>query len=421
VLDALVDEAIAHNYNLAIATANVEAAAGVLAQSRSQLFPQVGYLANGQRQRVPDTGLVALLPNYPNPQTSYEALLTASWEIDLWGRIRRLSEAARANLLATAAARQGVVLTLTSSVVQNYVTLRGLDRQREIAGDTLGAYADSVRLFTLQFKYGQISQMNVAQVQSQYETAAAQIPAIESQIAQVENALSVLTGRNPGAIARGKSIDALAAPDVPAGLPSDLLLRRPDLAQAEQQLVAANAQVGAARALYFPTISLTGALGSTSSALDDLFKGPTRVWSYAGQLAGPIFTFGAVSGQVAAAEAQARAAEANYRLAVENAFADADNALVAHAKLVQQQDAQSKLVAALSDYARLAKLQYDGGYAPYSTVLQAEQSLFPAQLQLASVRTSLIVSSVNVYKATGGGTLPADGMPTAAIPPQPLF
>jgi multidrug efflux system outer membrane protein len=421
VLDALVDEAIAHNYNLAIATANVEAAAGVLAQSRSQLFPQVGYLANGQRQRVPDTGLVALLPNYPNPQTSYEALLTASWEIDLWGRIRRLSEAARANLLATAAARQGVVLTLTSSVVQNYVTLRGLDRQREIAGDTLGAYADSVRLFTLQFKYGQISQMNVAQVQSQYETAAAQIPAIESQIAQVENALSVLTGRNPGAIARGKSIDALAAPDVPAGLPSDLLLRRPDLAQAEQQLVAANAQVGAARALYFPTISLTGALGSTSSALDDLFKGPTRVWSYAGQLAGPIFTFGAVSGQVASAEAQARAAEANYRLAVENAFADADNALVAHAKLVQQQDAQSKLVAALSDYARLAKLQYDGGYAPYSTVLQAEQSLFPAQLQLASVRTSLIVSSVNVYKATGGGTLPADGMPTAAIPPQPLF
>jgi multidrug efflux system outer membrane protein len=421
VLDALVDEAIAHNRNLEIATANVEAAAGVLTQTRSQLFPQVGYGASGQRERVPDTGLVALLPNYPNPQTSYQALLSASWEIDLWGRIRRLSEAARANLLATAAARQGVVLTLTSSVVQNYITLRGLDRQREISGDTLGAYADSVKLFTLQFKYGQISQMNVAQVQSQYETAAAQIPAIESQIAQVENALSVLTGRNPGAIARGKSIDALAAPEVPAGLPSDLLLRRPDLAQAEQQLVAANAQIGAARALYFPTISLTGALGSTSSSLDDLFKGPTRVWSYAGQIAGPIFTFGAVSGQVASAEAQARAAEANYKLTVENAFADVDNALVAHDKLKQQQDAQSKLVAALSDYARLAKLQYDGGYAPYSTVLQAEQSLFPAQLQLASVRTNLLVSSVNVYKATGGGTLPKDGMPAAAVPAQPLF
>jgi multidrug efflux system outer membrane protein len=421
VLDALVDEAIAHNRTLEIATANVEAAAGVLTQARSQLFPQVGYAGSGQRERVPDTGLAALLPNYPNPQTSYQALLTASWEIDLWGRIRRLSEAARANLLATAAARQGVVLSLTASVVQNYITLRGLDRQREISGDTLGAYADSVKLFTLQFKYGQISQMNVAQVESQYETAAAQIPAIESQVAQVENALAVLTGRNPGAIERGKTIDALAAPDVPAGLPSDLLLRRPDIAQAEQQLVAASAQIGAARALYFPTISLTGALGSTSNALDNLFTGPTRVWSYAGQMAGPIFMFGAVSGQVASAEAQARAAEANYRLTVESAFADVDNALVAHAKLGAQHDAQAKLVAALGDYARLAKLQYNGGYAPYSTVLQAEQSLFPAQLQLASVRTSLLVSSVNIYKATGGGTLPADGIPAPAIPLEPVF
>jgi multidrug efflux system outer membrane protein len=410
-LDALVADALRYNQNLAIATANIEQAAGVLTQSRSALFPQLGYGGTGQRERVPDTGLVKIIPDYPNPATSYQALLSASWEIDLWGRIRRLSEAARANLLATDAARNGVALTLVAAVVQNYITLRGLDKQLAVSQETLGAYGESVRLFQLQFKYGQISQMNVAQVQSQYETAAAQIPQIQTSIAQVENALSVLAGRNPGAIARGKTIDELTAPDVPAALPSTLLERRPDLIQAEQQLVAANAQIGAAKALYFPTIALTGAYGNTSAALNDLFKGPARVWTYAGQIAGPIFTFGAVSGQVAQAEGQQQAAVANYRLSIQNAFADVDTALVARQKTAEQLDAQGKLVAALGDYSRLARLQYQGGYAPYSTVLQAEQSLFPAQLVLASVRTSLLNASVNLYKATGGGY---------ALPPAPV-
>src|SRR4029450_4820431 len=194
----------------------------------------------------------------PNPQTSYEALLTASWEIDLWGRIRRLSESARASLLATDEARRGVILSLVASVASNYLTLRGLDEQLVISNQTLGAYGESLRLFKLQFQYGQISQMNVSQGASQYETAAAQIPQIESQIAQTENSLSVLVGRNPGPIPRGKSIYDLVVPTVPAGVPSDLLTRRPDLRQAEDTLIAANAQIGAARALYFPTISLTG-------------------------------------------------------------------------------------------------------------------------------------------------------------------
>jgi outer membrane protein, multidrug efflux system len=281
--------------------------------------------------------------------------------------------------------------------------LRGLDEQLAISKRTLGAYGESVKLYTLQFQYGQTSQMTVSQAQSQYETAAVQIPALEQQIGQNENALSVLVGRNPGPIARGKSIYDLALPSTPSGLPSALLERRPDLMQAEQQLVAANAQIGAAKALYFPTISLTGALGTASSDLSSLFRGPTRLWSYAGQAVGPIFTGGSIAGQVGQAEAGERAALYNYEYAIQNAFADVENSLIAAQKLKEQQAAQERLVAALSDYARLAKLQYDGGYTSYTTVLQAEQTLFPAELQLASLRAQVFSSAANTYKAMGGG------------------
>jgi len=429
VLDQLIDTALANNLNVKIAAANVEQALAVITQTRSALFPQVGYAATGERARTPETALAQAIPNYPNPQTAYQALLTATWEIDLWGRIRRLSESAQANMLATDEARRGVILTLVSTVATNYLTLRGLDEQLAIAKRTLGTYGESVRLYQLQFKYGQTSQMTVSQAQSQYETAAAQIPQIESQIAQTENALSILLGRNPGPIPRGKSIYDLALPDVPAGVPSALLERRPDLMQAEQSLIAANAQIGAAKALYFPTISLTGALGSSSTDLSDLFKGPTRVWNYAGQVVGPIFTFGAVSSQVAQSEAAQQAALLNYRLSIQNAFADVDNALVANQKLKDQLAAQERLVAALRDYSRLARLQFDGGYAPYSTVLQAEQSLFPAELTLAAVRASVFTSAANTYKAMGGGWVTEAEKLTGTVGPstdervakQPLF
>lgn len=403
VLDALIAEALAHNRNVMIAAANVQQAFALLAQARAGAFPQVGYSTTAQRTKVPDVGLVAIIPRFPNPQTSYEAVLSASWELDLWGRVRRLSEAARANALASEDARRAVVLSLVASVASDYIQLRGLDRQLAIANQTRNAYGESVRLFELQFKYGRISRMNVAQAQSQYETAAAQIPVIESQIAQTEHALSILVGRDPGAIVRGKSIDDLAMPPVPSGVPSDLLTRRPDLMQSEEQLVAANAQIGAARALYFPTISLTGAFGASSSDLSKLFTGPARVWSYAGQVTGPIFTAGLIRGQVAQAEAARDAALLNYQQAIRNAFGDVDNALVVKQKLAEQLDAQTKLVAALKDYDHLATLQYNGGYTSYSTVLQAEQALFPAELTLANIRASLLMSSVNLYKAMGGG------------------
>ncbi len=419
VLDAMIDEALASNLDVKTAAANVAQAAALLTQTRSALFPQAGYSGDGERARVPDSGLAAIVPNYPNPQTSYQALLTVSWELDLWGRIRRLSESALANALATDEARRGVILSLTALVATDYIQLRGLDEQLAVARATLGTYAESLRLFELQFKYGQVSQMTVAQAQSQYQTAAAQIPVIEYQIGQTENALSVLLGRNPGPIARGKSIYEIALPAVPAGVPSMLLERRPDLRQAEQQLVAANAQIGAAKALYFPTISLTGALGGSSSELSSLFTGPNRVWNYAGSLVGPIFTFGAVSGQVAQAEAAQQAALTSYQQAIRNAFADVDNALVATTKRQEQLVAQERLVGALRDYARLARLQYDGGYAPYSTVLQAEQSLFPAELNLASIRASVFTSAATTYKAMGGGWIVAADRMTGTTPPPP--
>lgn len=417
-LDALVAETLAHNGNIEVAVANLEQAAAVFTQSRSALFPQVGYGASAARSRTTEPGNTRLASLIPNPQTAYQAALSASWEIDLWGRIRNQSEAARANVLATDDARRGVVMSMVATVVTDYLQLRGFDEQLAIAKKTLGVYADSLRLFQLKFKYGQVSQMNVAQAESQYESAAAQIPQIESQIAQLENALSILAGRNPGPIARGRPINELTPPPVPAGLPSSLLERRPDLRQAEQALIGANAQIGAAKALYFPTISLTAALGTASADLSNLFTGPARIWSYAGQVTGPIFTFGAVSGQVAQAEAAQRAALASYRLAIRNAFGDVDNALVANQKLGEEIAAQTKLVASLKDYERLARLQYDGGYAPYSTVLQAEQSLFPAELSLASMRASLLASSANVYKAMGGGWIDAA---TAKSGPRRLY
>jgi multidrug efflux system outer membrane protein len=420
VLDQLIETALANNLNVKVAAANVDLAAGVFTQTRSGLYPQVGYAGTAERVRVTETGATPFINGIPNPQDAYGALLTASWEIDLWGRIRRLSESARANLFSTDEARRGVILSLVASVATNYLTLRGLDEQLVIANRTLDAYAQSVQLYELQFKYGQTSQMTVAQAQSQYETAAVQIPQIESQIAQTENALSILIGSNPGPIPRGKSVYDLALPSVPAGVPSSLLERRPDLLQSEQTLIAANAQIGAARALYFPTISLTGAFGGSSAQLSNLFSGPARVWNYTGQVVGPIFTFGAVSGQVAQAEASQRAALYNYQYSIQNAFADVDNSLVANAKLQDQLGAQQRLVAALKDYARLAKLQYDGGYTSYTTVLQAEQTLFPAELTLASVRASVFSSAANIYKAMGGGWVTTADRMTTTGPRVPL-
>jgi outer membrane protein, multidrug efflux system len=403
VLEALIDEALANNLSVKIAAANIEQAAAVLTQVRSPLFPQVSYNGSATRERISELGNSSVSSLVKNPRNSFQLLAGATWEIDLWGRIRRLSEAARADLLATSEARRGVILSLVASVADSYIQLRGLDAQLEIAKRTLGTYGESVKLFELQYKHGQVSLMTVEQARSQYQTAAAAIPQIESQIAQTENGLSILLGRSPGPIARGRSILELAMPAIPAGLPAQLVERRPDLLQAEQNLIAANAQIGAAKALYFPSISLTGALGLQSSELSNLFQGSSRLWNYTGSFTGPIFTAGSISGQVKQAEAAQQASLLTYRNAILNAFNDVDNALVSRQKLSDQLVAQQKLVASLKEYARLAWLQYNGGYTPYLTVLDAESQLFPSELNYAQIRTSLLIAYVNIYKAMGGG------------------
>ncbi|MBF0550843.1 MAG: efflux transporter outer membrane subunit [Deltaproteobacteria bacterium] len=403
VLDRLITEALANNKNVQIAAANIEQAAGVLMQTRSPLFPQVNYSANAARERGSELNAVPMSPSIPNPQTSLQILAGANWEIDLWGRIRRLTEAARANLLASEEARRGVILSLVASVAYSYMQLRGLDEQLQVAKDSLAIYNESLRIFQLQFKHGQVPQLNVAQAQSQYETAAAAIPPLESQIAQTENAISILLGRNPAPIPRGKTIFAMTLPDIPAGLPSELLARRPDIRQSEQTLIAANAQIGAAKAQYFPSISLTAGVGAASADLSNLFQGPARVWSYAGSLTGPIFTAGAIAGQVQQAEAGHQAALLSYQAAIQNAFADVDNALIARQKTVEQLAAQARLVAALKEYSYFARLQYDAGYAAYINVLNAEQQLFPAKLNYTQTQASVLASFVKLYQAMGGG------------------
>lgn len=402
VLDALIAESLANNLNVKIASANIEQAAAVLVQTRSGLFPQIGYSGGASRQgmTVPAEGPI---PSASVDRQSYQTLAGASWEIDLWGRIGRLSESARANVLATTEARRGVILSLVASVADTYIQLRGLDEQLDVAKRTLAGYAEALRLFELQFKHGQVSQMTVEQARSQYETAAPVIPNIESQIVQTQNALGILLGRVPGSIERGKSLADLSLPAIPSGLPSQLLERRPDLAEAEQNLIAANAQIGAAKALYYPSISLTGAMGNQSSELSNLFKGSSRIWNFSGSVTGPIFTGGAIAGQVKQAQAAQQAALLSYQNAILNAFSDVENALVSRQKLADQVKAQDGLVKSLREYGRLARLQYDEGYTPYLTVLSAQTQLFGAELTCAQTHTSYLRAFVGIYQAMGGG------------------
>lgn len=392
-LDALVEEGLVANHDLRIATARVDEFAARVVGTRAQGFPQVGYGASAARQRAAGTGEVG---------ESYSALLSASWELDLWGRIRREEEAARANLLATEQARVGVALTLVSTIISGYVTLLDLDRQLEIAEATLKGRKENVDVFQMRLDGGAVSEFEMMQVTAEYETAAAAIPELRQAIVQQEHALSLLVGRNPGPIRRGRTLYTLEAPPVPAGLPSDLIVRRPDILQSEQQLVAANALVGAARALYFPTVSLTGTGGSVSSELDELFTGPTRTWSFVGQLLGPIFAGGAIDSANAQAQARREQALEIYRQTIQSAFRDVDNALSAIQNTRVLVASLERRVAALQRAVELARERYDNGYTDYLSVLDTERSLFSAELALSTARGDGYRSLVDLYRALGG-------------------
>lgn len=296
-----------------------------------------------------------------------------------------------------------VILTLVTSVANGYVNLRDLDKQLLVAERTAKSREDSYRLFKLRFEGGVISEMELSQVKSEYELALSRIPFIQKQVVFQENALSVLLGRNPQPIPRGKTIDELNLPTAPAGLPSDLLERRPDIRQAEQFLIAANARIGAAKALYFPTISLTGAFGWSSTDLSMLFTGPAQAWSWAGTFIAPIFTGGAVTGNYKAAQALQQQALFRYQQVIQTAFREVDDALVDQKRTREQLSSQRQQVSTLKDYARIARLRYDEGYTSYIEVLDAERSLFNAELSYTETQGVLFQALVNLYKAMGGG------------------
>jgi multidrug efflux system outer membrane protein len=390
-LDALVEEGLVANQNLAIATARVDEFAARAGVTHAQAFPIVGYGASAERKRALD-----------RVGSTYALGASASWELDLWGRIRRQDEAARANLLATEQARLGVALSLVSSTVSGYVSLRDLDERLRIAKATLAGRAKNVELFQVRLQAGAVSDYEMGLVQADYQATAATIPDIEQAISQQENALSVLVGRNPGPIRRGKTLEQLRAPPVPAGLPSELIARRPDILQAEQQLVASNALVGVARALYYPSLSLTGFGGTASSELDRLFSGPANTWSFVGQLLGPIFAGGAIDASNRQAEALREQALHAYQLSIQNGFRDVEDALVSIQSRRELAAAREAQVKSLQRTLELVRERYDNGYDDYLAVIDAEQALFAAQLSLTAAHGDGYRALVDLYLALGG-------------------
>lgn len=391
-LDALVDEALRANHDLGIATARVDEHAARLAVVRAGALPMLGYGAAAGRQRSPGVGTTG----------SYAGLLTASWELDLWGRLQREREAARADLMATEQARRGVALTLVATVVTSYVTLLDLDRRLDIARSTLAGRGDNMAVFQLRLDGGALSELEMLQVTAEYESAAAAIPELEQALATQEHALSVLLGRTPGPIERAGTLQALHAPTIPPGLPSDLLARRPDILQSEQQLVAANARIGVARTLYFPSLSLTGDAGSSSRELDALFTGPARTWSFVGQLFGPIFAGGGIEAANRQADARNEQALLAYQGAIQSAFRDVDDALVAIQANTVLVASLERRVSALRRAVGLAVERYDNGYSDYLEVLDTERGLFSAELALSSARGNRYRAMVALYQALGG-------------------
>jgi multidrug efflux system outer membrane protein len=416
VLDELITTALANNLDIKAATARVDQFLGRYRTTRAEFFPQIGASAGAFRQKDTETGQY---PGDDSSYSSYQGALSATWEIDLWGRIRRANEAAQAEILASEAGRRSVLLTLVSNVASNYLILRGLDRQLEIARETERTYAESLRIFRLRHDHGTVSQVEVSQVESEYEQARQTIPQLEAQITQQEYLIALLLGRNPQAIPRGKRIDELAIPGIPAGLPSDLLEQRPDIIQAEQLLVAANARIGVARALYFPRLALTGDYGTASAHFNDLFQGPSAIWQLGGNVVAPIFTFGAIEGQVMASEATQREALYRYQQSIIAGFRDVEDALVATTKGREVQAAKGRRVNALQSYAQLAGYQYDAGTTSYLQVLDANRSLFSGQLDYVQTQASVLTSLVDVYRAMGGGWLDLADQGTVEEPTPP--
>jgi outer membrane protein, multidrug efflux system len=398
-LRTLIRAALAHNDDLRIAAARVLQAEAALGVTRADAFPSVDgqVQAGGGRLAATDTS---------GARTAGAIRLgaAAAWEIDFWGKYRRATESARAQLLATEWGRRAVAATLVSDVAQAYYGLRALDLQLEIARRALASRQESLELTRVRERGGVTSLVDVREAEQLVHGAGATIADLEARIAQQENLVSILTGGYPAPVTRGLELVAQPhPPDIPAGLPSALIARRPDVQQAEQGLVAANAQIGVARAAYFPSIALTGSGGLQSTALRALFSGGGGVWTAALGVAQPIVTAGRTRSRVALAEARTLEATALYARTVKQAFREVSDALVGHTKARELRDQQALLTTAAQDARRLADIRYRGGATSYLEVLDAETRLFDAELRLAQAREGEIASFVEVYRALGAG------------------
>ncbi|KPK57270.1 MAG: hypothetical protein AMJ59_19845 [Gammaproteobacteria bacterium SG8_31] len=402
VLDELIEIALQENQDIRIAAARVEQFLGALRSTRSRFFPQADYSGTASRNRVSEEGFAAS-PSADPYFTQYEAAGGAAWQIDLFGRIRRQTEAAQARVYATEQARRGVILSVVTAVAASYVNLLSIDRQLEISRATLDNYAGTLKIFEMRYSGGVVSKVELSQVQSEYERARAQVPNLEAQVEAQENLISILLGRDPGPILRGSKIGDLARPGVPSSLPSSLLDRRPDVVQAEQSLIAANADIGAAKSLYYPSISITGDYGGASEDLNDLLDSSARQWSIAGNITGPIFTAGAIAGQVQSAEAAREAALQTYELTVLNALREVNDALIASQKSLLSYEALARRVESLREYARLSYLKFENGAASYLEVLYANNLLFDSELIAVQAQARTFTNLIDIYKAMGGG------------------
>ena len=416
-LAPLVREALAANRDLQLAASRVEQSRDFAAVARSELFPRVGYEADVARGRATTLGSPSFLRETGN---SVLGVLNAAWELDVWGRIRRSTEAARAEMLASEAFRRGVVLSLVTGVAQAWFELRELDRELEIAQESVRAYDETHALFLRQFQGGVVSRLDSLRAEGSLAQAAALVPAIEQAIVAKENEISVLLGRPAAPIERDTAAPASSVPpEIPAGLPAQLIERRPDLVQAEENLVAANAQVGVALAGFLPRIGLTSFWGSASLDLSSFLESGTGLWSAAAQGIGPILTFGQTWYVWEASKANADAARFAYEGTVLVALADVSNALTARTKLAAIRSEKERAVTALREAVRISRVRYVGGLSSYLEVLDALQQLYPAEYELARTERDELLAVVSLYRALGGGWNQYPGPPSIPLPLRP--
>jgi multidrug efflux system outer membrane protein len=401
-LKELIQTALVNNYDLRAAVARVEQARQLAREAKAQYFPMVNYQAGAGHGQNELAGAIA--PNGGETQGSFVGALSVAWEADVWGRIRRLNEAARAQYLGTEQARRGVMLSLVSDVAQAYFELLELELELDIAKRTTQSFDETVKLFTLRLEGGVASKLQTSRAEGARATAAASIPELERQIAIKENQICVLLGNNPAGIQHtSKLIDQVIPPDIPAGLPSALLERRPDILVAEQQMRAANAQVGVAIANFFPRIGLTTFVGGVSSPLSDLSTGNAVTWSIAGNVAGPIYQGGALKAQKRQAVAFWEQTKLQYEQTALSAFQDVANALVSRLKFEGVREEQARAVQAYEESVKVALLRYVAGKASYFEVIDAQLQLYPAENALAVAELNRRVVIVQLYRALGGG------------------